>query len=121
LTDSKTVLTLNHDDVLDGMEGINMKAVPELRNGERFHFKTPVLIEDERTGYRYDGTMFNYSRSGMYLETEYAPRPERKIKIKVNRLPDLASPRKYYAEVRWRKPLPDKGSSYAFGMGVKYY
>ena len=107
--------------MLVGMEGIIMKAVPELRNGERFHFKTPVMIEDERTGYRYEGTMLNYSRSGMYLETEYAPRPERKIRIKVNRLPDPASPRKYYAEVRWRKPLPANRPSHSFGMGVKYF
>ena len=98
-----------------------MKAISELRNGERFHFEAPVLVEDNRTGYRYDGTMFNYSRSGMYLETDYAPRPSRKIKIKVNGLPGSPSSRKYLAEVRWRQPLLDGPSSYSYGMGVKYY
>ncbi|MGB5749759.1 MAG: PilZ domain-containing protein [Desulfobacterales bacterium] len=97
-----------------------MKAISELRNGERFYAEAPVLVEDNRTGYRYDGTMFNYSKSGMYLETDYAPRPKRKIRIKVNNLPGSSSPRKYLAEVRWRQPLPDKGASYSFGIGVKY-
>jgi len=97
-----------------------MKAVSELRNGERFHFETPVLVEDNRTGYRYDGRMFNYSRSGMYLETDYAPRPSRKIRINVNSLPSQTSPRSYLAEVRWRQPISGKASSYAYGMGVKY-
>jgi hypothetical protein len=106
--------------VLTQKEGIKMKAISELRNGERFHFETPVLVEDNRTGYRYDGTMFNYSKSGMYLETDYAPRPSRKIRLKVNDLPDRSSPRKYSAEVRWRQPLTKKASVFSYGIGVKF-
>ena len=101
-------------------EGIDMKAISELRNGERFNFETPVSVEDNRSGYRYDGTMFNYSRSGMYLETDYAPRPNRKIKIKVDSLPSSPAPQNLFAEVRWRQPLPGRKSGYSFGLGVKY-
>ena len=97
-----------------------MKAISELRNGERFYFETPVSVEDNRTGYRYDGTMFNYSKSGMYLESDYAPRPSRKIRLKVNNSPDSPSPRKYFAEVRWRQPLSKKASPYSYGIGVKF-
>ena len=97
-----------------------MKTISDPRNGERFYFETPVSIEDHRTGYRYDGTMFNYSKSGMYLETGYAPRPSRKIQIKVDNLSDFLSPRKYAAEVRWRQPLIKKASAYSYGIGVKY-
>ncbi len=97
-----------------------MKAISELRNGERLYFETPVLVEDTRTGYRYDGTMFNHSKSGMYLETDYAPRPSRKIRIKVNDLSDSSSPRNYNAEVRWRQPLTKKASTYSYGIGVKF-
>ena len=98
-----------------------MKAISELRNGERFYSETTVLVEDKRTGYRYDGTMLNYSKSGMYLETDYAPRPSRKIQIKVNNLSDSSSPRSYLAEVRWRQPLGTEASSYSYGIGVKYF
>ena len=97
-----------------------MKAISELRNGERFYLETPVSVEDNRTGYRYDGTMFNYSRSGMYLESDYAPRPGRKISLEINKLPNILSPRNYLAEVRWRQPLYRKSSPWAYGIGVKY-
>ena len=120
MTGSKTVLIFKHVNVLVRKKGVSMKAISELRNGERFYSEEPVLIEDNRTGYRYDGTMFNYSKSGMYLETDYAPRPSRKLKIDINNLPNSPSLRKYLAEVRWRQPLLDKGSSYSFGIGVKY-
>jgi hypothetical protein len=121
LTGCKTVLTFNDEPVLKPKEGAKMMANSELRNGERFYFETPVLVEDNRTGYRYDGTMFNYSRGGMYLETDYAPRPSRKIRIKINNLPDTSAPKKYLAEVRWRQPLFDKKSSYSYGIGVKHF
>ena len=98
-----------------------MKAISELRNGQRIYFEAPISVEDNRTGYRYDGTMLNYSKTGMYLETDYAPRPSRKIRIKVNKLPGFSSPRNYQAEVRWRQPIFRKASAYAFGIGVKYY
>lgn len=121
MTQAKSVLTFNDEQVLKSEEGVKMKANSEFRNGERFYFETPVLLEDNRTGYRYDGTMFNYSKSGMYLETDYAPRPSRKIKIKVSNLPNSPSPRSYLAKVRWRQPLVDKASSYSYGIGVKYF
>ena len=121
MTVAKAVLKLDHNKMLARKEGIYMKAISELRNGERFHFETPVLVEDNRTGYRYDGTMFNYSSSGMYLETDYAPRPNRKIKIKLNKLPDPSFPRKHLAEVKWRQTLPVRTSSYSYGMGVRYF
>ena len=101
-------------------EGIEMKAISELRNGERFYLQAPVSVEDNRTGYRYDGTMRNYSTSGMYLESNYAPRPGRKIRIKVNKLSIPPSPRNSLAEVRWRQPIMTKAAIYAYGIGVKY-
>ena len=101
--------------------GINMKPISELRKGERFSFKSPVLIQDYRTEFRYDGTMLNFSNSGMYLETDYAPRPNRKIKIKVNNLPNSPFPKNFLAEVKWRQPLSKKASTYSYGIGVECY
>ena len=97
-----------------------MKAISELRNSERFYLQTPVSVEDNRTGYRYDGTMFNHSTGGMYLESDYAPRPGRKIRLQVNNLANFSSPENYFAEVRWRQPIKVKASAYAYGIGVKY-
>ena len=97
-----------------------MIAVAYQRSSERFEYKAPVMLEDFRTGFYYDGTMYNYSPAGMYLESDYAPRPGRKIRLKVNSLPEIATPQEYVAEIRWRCPLFENASSYSYGLGVKY-
>ena len=64
--------------------------------------------------------MYNYSSEGGYIESDYAPRPGKKIHIKVDGLPDVFTPHVYLAEVRWRKPLTENPNSYAYGLGIKY-
>ena len=97
-----------------------MKANPEQRNSQRFYYQKPVTLEDVRTRYRYGGLMANYSESGMYLESDYAPRPGRKLHIEVDRLPNISKPQTDEAEVKWRRPLTRNPSPFAFGIGVKY-
>lgn len=121
MTVTESVLAFNHDPLSKQKKGGGMKAISELRTGERFNFEAPVFVEDKRTGFRYEGTMFNYSRGGMYLETNYAPRPSRKITIKVKNLPGSPAPRRLLSEVRWRQPLPGSKSGYSFGLGVKHF
>ena len=97
-----------------------MKTMIEHRKSERFSHESPVMLEDFRTGFKYKGTMNNYSNGGMYVEADYAPRPERKMHITVDNLPLNSSPQSYMAEVRWRRKL-DGNSAYAYGVGVKYF
>ena len=97
-----------------------MTALAEQRTSKRYHQKASVLLEDFRTGFYYNGTMQNYSTKGIYFESNYAPRPGRKIHIKVDSLPDVVSPHVYLAEIRWRKPLSENSSSYSYGVGIKY-
>jgi hypothetical protein len=97
-----------------------MNATREQRYNQRHYQKTPVIIEDFRTGYQFGGTMLNYSSDGMYLEADYAPRRKRKIRIKFNGLTEQSTSQVYLAEVRWRRPVSGNGSSYAYGIGVSY-
>ena len=97
-----------------------MKAIIEHRKSERFSHESPVMLEDFRTGFKYKGVMCNYSNGGIYIESDYAPRPERKIRITVDNLPFNSSPQSYMAEVRWRRQL-FANSAYAYGVGVKYF
>jgi len=76
------------------------------------------MLEDFRTGFFYNGTLYNYSTEGVFFESDYAPRPGRKIHIKVDGLPDIFTPHIYLAEVRWRKQLSH--NSYSYGVGIKY-
>ena len=97
-----------------------MKAMIEHRKSERFSHESPVMLEDFCTGFKYIGIMCNYSNGGMYIESDYAPRPERKIRIIVDNLPLNSSPQSYVAEIRWRRILYGN-SVYTYGIGVKCF
>jgi hypothetical protein len=95
-----------------------MKPTPENRNSERFHYKAAVTLEQRCTKYRCHGTMYNYNKSGMYFESDYAPRPDTRIRIRIDNLPLDNVPNVYFAKIRWRKQLADDDSSYSYGIGV---
>ncbi len=97
-----------------------MTALSYQRNSQRFEVEASVLLEDFRTGFYYDGIIYNYSADGVYLESEYAPRPGRKIHLKVNGSNDIFLADGYLAEIRWRRPLVDETSVYSYGIGMKY-
>ena len=97
-----------------------MIAVAYQRSSERYEIESAVMIEDFRTGFYYNGTIYNYSADGVYLETDYAPRPGRRIRLKVDGAQEIFNTVLYLAEIRWRRPLTDRTSNYAFGIGTKY-
>lgn len=97
-----------------------MTALAYQRNSQRFEVEAPVMIEDFRTGFYYKGIIYNYSADGVYLESDYAPRPGRRIQLKVNGAHDIFSSELYHAEIRWRQPLSDESSHYSYGVGLKY-
>ena len=90
------------------------------RNSQRFEVKAPVMLEDFRTGFYYKGIIYNYSADGVYLESDYAPRPGKKFHLKVNAAQDIFVTDLYLAEIRWRRPLSDETSDYSYGIGMKY-
>ena len=54
-----------------------MIALAYQRVSERFEVQAPVMIEDFRTGFYYNGVIYNYCADGVYLESDYALRPGR--------------------------------------------
>ena len=97
-----------------------MTALAYQRNSERFEVENFVMLEDFRTGFYYNGVIYNYSADGVYLESDYAPRPGRKIRIKVDGSQDIFTTELFLAEIRWRRPLFDDTSGYQYGVGLKY-
>ena len=97
-----------------------MIAFSHQRTWQRFQTEVPVTLEDFRTRFNYDGMLYNYSTEGAYVESSYAPRPGRKIHIKIEGLPDVFTPHIHLAEVRWRRPLPENPNTYIYGLGIKY-
>ena len=97
-----------------------MTALAYQRNSQRFEVQASVILEDFRTGFYYNGTIYNYSADGVYLESDYAPRPGRKMRVKVNGARDIFDTELYLAEIRWRQALADDTSDYSYGIGMQY-
>jgi hypothetical protein len=97
-----------------------MIALAYQRSSQRFEIQAPVMLEDFRTGFYYNGIIYNYSADGVYLQSAYAPRPGRKIRLKVEGASDIFTNELYLAEIRWRRPLPAENSDYSYGIGMKY-
>jgi hypothetical protein len=97
-----------------------MAAVAYKRASERFEVQAAVMIEDFRTGFHYKGVIYNCSADGVYLESTYAPRPGRRLRLHVDGARDIFTAPTYLAEVRWRRSLPGATPLYSFGFGLKY-
>jgi hypothetical protein len=90
------------------------------RDSDRFNLEAAVVLEDFRTGFCYDGILYNYSSDGVYFECGYAPRPGRRIYMNVAGLPDIFALQVYIVEIKWRRPLPESASFHPYGVGAKY-
>ena len=97
-----------------------MNVWTENRDSERFHRQTTAMLKDGCTGYCFYGTMYNYGDGGIYFESEYAPRPDTNIQIRIDNLPFVSAPHVYFVKVIWRRQLTDDDSPYSYRIGVKY-
>jgi hypothetical protein len=93
----------------------------EQRDAMRLKHKAIILLENFPAGSYYEAQMYNYSRGGMYFESDYAPLPGTEIYIGIEKSPYDSSPDMYRAQVRWRRELPPHNSKYTYGVGVKYH
>ena len=93
----------------------------EQRDATRLKHTASILLENFPAGAHHEAKMHNYSRGGMYFESDYAPLPGTEIYIGIEKSPYDSSPDMYRAQVRWRQKLLMQDSQYSFGVGVKYY
>ena len=96
----------------------------ENRDYTRFDYEVSLLLENVTTGSYYDGRMFNFCNTGMYLETDFPLEPGSHVNIVIEDLDPLPSglfETIYNAKVRWCKKLRTDDADYYYGVGVKYY
>ena len=97
-----------------------MTATPDLRNDTRIKHKADIQFENYFSHIHYTARMYNYSLGGMYFETDYAPLPGTEIFIGIKDSPYDSGADVYRAQIRWRRPLPPGGSTFNYGVGVRY-
>jgi hypothetical protein len=98
-----------------------MESRPDQRADTRYRHDTAIMFEHYPSGRYFEGRMFNYSRGGMYFESNFAPEIGTEIFIGVENSPYTSGHDVYRAKVIWHVGL-DGGKTFFFhGIGVKYF
>ena len=97
-----------------------MNAPNEKRHARRFEHETPIIIKAHRTENCYGGLMYNFSKKGMYIETDFECQPGEAISIVVEDPPYGSGPYLHQARVKWSKELSEAVVFYRFACGAKY-
>lgn len=98
-----------------------MDENPEKRDNARINYKSPVTIENLKAGIMYQARMLNYSKSGLYFETDDLLNLGEEVFIGIEYSPYAESSDTYEcfrAKIMWRRKLPT--SYFKYGYGVKY-
>ena len=94
---------------------------PENRNNARIKYKSPVTIENLKAGIIYQARMLNFSKYGLYFETDSLLGLGDEVFIGIEYSPYADSQDTYEcvrAKIMWRRELPT--SFFKYGYGVKY-
>jgi Tfp pilus assembly protein PilZ len=94
---------------------------PENRNNARIGYKSPVTIENLKAGIIYQARMLNFSKYGLYFETDSLLSLGDEVFIGIEYSPYADSQDTYEcvrAKIMWRRELPT--SFFKYGYGVKY-
>ena len=93
-----------------------------MRSSARIDHASPIQIKDIQTGNLHRAKMQNYSREGLYFESDSMLNSGASIYLGIKNSPFAAEPdvlEYRRAEILWRKML--KQSFYRFGYGVKLH
>ena len=90
----------------------------EQRAAKRSDCGAPVVIENCATGVLYDGSMYNYSREGMYIELDYPLRPGSKIRISGEKAKHFSRAESCQAKVIWCEEIQGAVVLYSYGLGI---
>ncbi len=93
----------------------------DLRATPRFFHDTPIMFEQYLSGMYFEGRMLNYSRGGMYFESDHAPEIGSEIFIGIENSPFTSGHEVYRAMVIWFSKLDNAKSFFSYGIGVRYF
>ncbi|CAB1083302.1 hypothetical protein JY97_05170 [Alkalispirochaeta odontotermitis] len=98
-----------------------MHSGPEQRADIRHHHETAIMYEHYRSGKYYEGKMLNFSRGGIYFESNFAPEVGSEIFIGVENSPFTSGHDVYRAKVIWHANLEGAESLFFYGIGAKFF
>ena len=92
----------------------------ERREHERFPCETTILHDTSPPDFFYKGIMYNFSKEGLYFESDEDLLQGHEISISINKPPQQSTikPRQNFSvKIMWHQEL--QGSSYQIGYGAK--
>ena len=95
-------------------------SINDQRTTERFNCEAPVVIQDCRTGEQFDGSMYNYSRGGMYVELDHPLKPGAEVRILIENAKNTTQSESGQAKTVWCKEIPGAVVLYDYGIGLRY-
>ena len=99
-----------------------MNADLKQRRHKRKHYLAPIMIADEDTRFYYRAKLFNYSKTGLYFESDHQPEPGSTINIYMEKYSPKAkgieAHKGYLAKVKWTKEILDEYTFY-YGIGAE--
>jgi hypothetical protein len=97
------------------------KDNPEKRVSARIEHKTPVMLEPFEAGVMHAARMHNYSKKGLYFESDFYLIPGAEIYIGIADSPFASEPgvyECYRSVIKWRKFLENSYYDYAYGVEI---
>lgn len=98
-----------------------MNSGPEQRADRRQRHEAAIMYEHYSSGRYYEGKMLNFSRGGMYFESNFAPEVGSEIFIGIENSPVTSGHDVYRAKVIWHEELEGEESMFYYGIGSKFF
>ncbi len=94
----------------------------EKRSSVRLAHQSQITLENFEVGVMNEARMYNYSRSGLYFESDFYLLPGTELYIGIKHSPFTSPPdvyECYRSLIRWRKFLEDSFFDYGYGVELK--
>ena len=99
-----------------------MVKYSEKRGDIRIIHKSPIIVENSKAEFIYRARMVNYSKNGLYLESDAAFEPGVEIYIGIENSPYTTpldnAPDCYRVRIIWRKDLQDLFYNHGYGIKI---
>ena len=94
--------------------------VNDSRASKRFDHEAHVIIKNCDCGSYTYGRMYNYSRGGIYFESDMAFKPGSCVRVDIEDSNSGPAADHYYATVMWCKEIVDAVVLHEFGIGIEF-
>jgi hypothetical protein len=95
-------------------------SVDDQRVYKRFDHEAPLIIKNFDSGRYASGRMYNYSRGGIYFESDAVFKPGTCVRVDIEESQNSLVADHYFATVKWCKEIFAAVVLYDYGVGIEF-